>query len=346
MCVTGATGYIASFVVKQLLEEGFFVHGTVRDPSNERRTAHLWALPGARERLRLFPADLLVDGSFDAAIAGCEGVFHMASPFYLEGIKDREAEMIRPAVEGTQRVLAACAACPSVRRVVLTSSTAAIYIKDRPGDAFYDEDDWSERDLIVSQKNWYAESKLLAEQEAWRFVGSLDPARGLDLVTICPTLVLGPLLSPTTVGTSIRNVLDLLNFSKTRIPNRSKALCDVRDVADAHVRAMVDPSARGRYQIVTCSIAWRCVCDILRPVLPEGFELPAEVEPGPAPYPQGLNSQERATELGVRFTPIEVTLRDCVQSLILHNLVPRRGVGATDVSVAPSDVRVVNDGED
>ena len=126
--VTGGTGYIASWVIKFLLEEGHQVHATVRDLKNEEKNRHLWKLNEENNgELNLFEADLLQEGSFDEAMEGVEYVIHMASPFQVYGIKDPQKQLIEPALQGTRNVLNSANKSDNVKRVVLTSSIAAIY---------------------------------------------------------------------------------------------------------------------------------------------------------------------------------------------------------------------------
>ncbi|KAF5471189.1 hypothetical protein F2P56_011645 [Juglans regia] len=186
VCVTGASGYIASWLVKFLLQRGYTVRASVRDPNDPKKTSHLLALDGAKERLHLFKANLLEEGSFNAAIQGCEGVFHTASPFYHD-VKDPEAELLDPAVKGTLNVLNSCTKSASVKRVVLTSSIAAVAYNGRPRtpDVVIDETWFSDPEICKEGKQWYALSKTLAQETAWNF-GKENPAR-----------VIGPLSQPT-----------------------------------------------------------------------------------------------------------------------------------------------------
>lgn len=131
VCVTGASGYIASWLVKLLLLRGYTVHATVRSLNDPKKTEHLLELDGAKDRLHLFEANLLEAGSFDSAIQGCEGVFHTASPVILDA-PNPQADIIDPAVKGTLNVLASCAKVPTVKRVIYTSSVAAVLHNDKP----------------------------------------------------------------------------------------------------------------------------------------------------------------------------------------------------------------------
>ncbi|EAZ42146.1 hypothetical protein OsJ_26710 [Oryza sativa Japonica Group] len=184
VCVTGAGGFIASWLVKLLLEKGYAVRGTVRNPDDAAKNAHLMALAGAAERLTLVRAELLDKESLAAAFAGCEGVFHTASP-----ITDDPEKMIEPAVSGARNVITAAADAGGVRRVVMTSSIGAVYMGGGGGEEV-DETCWSDLDHCRDTGNWYCYAKTVAEQAAWE----LAKERRLDLVVVNPSLVLGPLL--------------------------------------------------------------------------------------------------------------------------------------------------------
>jgi nucleoside-diphosphate-sugar epimerase len=152
VCVTGASGFIASWLVKLLLERGYTVRGTVRNPEKAK---HLLQLPSASDHLKLFAADLLKPGCFDEIVQGCDGVFHTASPFFYKNVADPQAQFIDPAVKGTVNVLASCAKAHT-KRVVLTSSVAAVAItpKNTPG-VVIDESFWSDPDYCRERKVWW-----------------------------------------------------------------------------------------------------------------------------------------------------------------------------------------------
>ncbi|KAJ9704700.1 hypothetical protein PVL29_002984 [Vitis rotundifolia] len=208
VCVTGASGFLASWLVKRLLLSGYHVTGTVRDPGNDKKLAHLWKLEGARERLTLVRADLMEEASFDKAIMGCHGVFHTASPV-MGSAADPKAEILVPAVEGTLNVLRSCKKNPSLRRVVLTSSSSAVRVRDDFDPKIpLDESSWSSVELCESLQIWYALSKVLAEKAAWEFCKE----NGIDLVTVLPSFVIGPSLPPDLCSTAY-DVLGLLKGS-------------------------------------------------------------------------------------------------------------------------------------
>ncbi|KAM5552185.1 hypothetical protein ABKV19_026851 [Rosa sericea] len=207
VCVTGASGFIASWLVKLLLQRGFTVKATVRDPNDQKNTEHLLLLDGAKERLHLFKADLLEEGSFDTAIDGCQCVFHTASPVLLS-VTDPQAELIDPALKGTLNVLRSCANTPSVKRVVVTSSIVSVMFNGKPlsPDVTVDETWFSDQTFCEKTKLWYPVSKILAEEAAWKFAKE----NRIDMVTIYPGIVIGLLLRPM-VNTSMEPLLKLVN---------------------------------------------------------------------------------------------------------------------------------------
>ncbi|KAH0894977.1 hypothetical protein HID58_057406 [Brassica napus] len=323
VCVTGASGYIASWIVKLLLLRGYTVKASVRDPSlslfsiqshskttyDPRKTEHLLALEGAEERLQLFKANLLEEGSFDSAIDGCQGVFHTASPFYHD-VKDPQAELLDPAVKGTINVLSTCLKTPSVKRVVLTSSIAAVAFNGMPRtpDTIVDETWFADPDYCRAAKLWYVLSKTLAENAAWKFAKEND----MQLVSINAAMVIGPLLQPT-LNTSAAAVLSLIKGAQT-FPNATFGWVNVKDVANAHIQAFENPEANGRYCLVERVAHYSEVVNILHDLYPD-FQLPEKCADEKIFIPTYKVSKEKAESLGVEFVPLEVSIKETVESL-------------------------------
>ncbi|KAK6119747.1 hypothetical protein DH2020_046507 [Rehmannia glutinosa] len=309
VCVTGGSGYIASWLIKELLHRGYTVKASVRYPDDPKKTHHLLSLDGAKERLHLFKANLLEEGSFDAGIAGCDGVFHCASPFFLETSNPQE-ELIDPAVKGTLNVLGSCAKTPSVKRVILTSSEAAIAFNRTPrtSETVIDETWWTDPDYSREIQAWYVVSKRLAEGAAWDFAKE----KGIDLVTINPCCVIGPMLQPT-LNTSCSQVLSLINGAET-YPNAAYGWVHVNDVVNAHVLAYEKPEANGRYYIVERCAHPLDLINILRELYPN-LKYPEKcADEGPL-VPNYQVNTERAKKLGVVFTPLKQALKETVESL-------------------------------
>ncbi|XP_073291978.1 phenylacetaldehyde reductase-like [Primulina huaijiensis] len=313
VCVTGASGYIASWLVKFLLQRGYTVKASVRDPNDPNKTQHLLALDGAKERLELIKANLLEEGSFDAIVDGCDGVFHTASPFY-HGVTDPQAELIDPALKGTLNVLRACAKAPSVKRVVLTSSMAAVAFNSKPRspEVVIDETWWSDPEFCRQAQQWYVLSKTLAEDAAWKFVKE----KGIDMVTINPAMVIGPLLQPT-LNTSSAAILSLINGADT-YPNVTFGWVNVEDVANAHILAFENPLASGRYCMVENVAHYSDIVEILRELYPT-FHLPekcADDKPFPPKYQV---SKERVKGLGIELISFKDSIKETVESLKMKN---------------------------
>jgi dihydroflavonol-4-reductase len=254
--VTGASGFIASHIVSQLLSAGYRVRGTVRDPSKTDRHAHLTSLRAAADRLDLVAADLVTAGGFDEAVAGCEYVLHTASPYQLD-VGDPQRDLVDPAVNGTLSVLQSCVAAGSVRRVVLTSSGAAI--TDQADGRVNTESDWNTRSSLT--RNPYYFSKTLAERAAWSFVE--QDGISFDLVAVNPFYVIGPSLGPE-VNTSHAFLTGFTNGSVPAILALEWPFVDVRDVAMAHILSMERADAAGRYIVAAETRSMRQVLDLLR----------------------------------------------------------------------------------
>jgi len=327
VCVTGAAGFIGSHIVKLLLEKGYNVRGTVRDPTKREKTEHLLRLPNASTNLTLFAADLVKEGSFDEAVTGCQCVFHTASPILNlspaeAATVDGQKEFVDPAVGGTRNVFGSISRVGkgTVKKVVLTSSMASVGFNGGrlPSDYVYTEEDWSIVEVMQERKLWYPLSKTLAEREAWSIHSranspEADPEGKFSLAVINPTFVFGPLLQPE-INASSNLLLNYVNGSKTEIPNSTTGIVDVRDVALAHVLAFEGlPEAQGRYILMQGSYPMELVCELLRKLYPD-LPIPTKIAEGSPPIPMKV-SNARAQSLGIPFgRSIEDILADTVTS--------------------------------
>ena len=343
--VTGANGYIATHVIQQLLSVGKYrVRGTIRSFKNEEKVKALKELvPDAKYPLDLCEADLEMKESWPAAIEGCKYVIHIASPF-PSAVPKHPDYVIRPAVQGTLNVLSSCAESGSVKKVVLTSSIAAISCglcghPNRSGHV-YNEEDWSPETACLP----YERSKLYAERAAWDFVDELPDKKKFELVVINPAFVQGPILT-NSVGTSVDIVKMLL---KGGIPggfNINFCMVDVRDVAEAHIVAMEKSECNGNRYILASgtSLNFHEIAQILAEEFNrQGYKI------GKMKIPKfvawfgsffsdkmkmilpliGKNVELRNTkminELGIQPRQAKETVLDTAYSLIEHGLVEKK----------------------
>ena len=236
--LTGGSGFLGLHTIIALLEQGHDVRATVRSLDREPQVRATLASAGVDpgDRLEFFAADLLSDAGWAEAAAGAEYVLHVASPF-PGGAPDHEDDLIVPARDGTLRVLRA-AKDAGVRRVVVTSSFAAVGYGREPGDHVFTEADWTDPDADIGA---YIRSKAIAERAAWTFAQD----EGLELAVVNPTAIFGPVLNGDH-SASIGMISGLLDGSMAGgMPRLAFAVVDVRDAADLHVRAMTDPAAAG-----------------------------------------------------------------------------------------------------
>ncbi|CAN1222181.1 Anthocyanidin reductase ((2S)-flavan-3-ol-forming) [Linum grandiflorum] len=239
-CVIGGTGFVASRLVKLLLENGYSVRTTVRNPDNQRRISHLIPLKELGE-LEIFAADLTDEESFIAPVAGSNLVFLVATPVNFSS-QDPENDMIKPAIQGVENVLKACAKAKTVKRVVLTSSAAALTINNvKETGLVMDETHWTDVQFLTSDKppTW-----TLAEKAAWKFAEE----NNIDLVTVIPSLVAGPPLTAD-IPSSINLALSLLTGDLETISQlvKEKTHIHVEDVCRAHLFVAEKESASGRF---------------------------------------------------------------------------------------------------
>ncbi len=238
--VTGGSGFIGAHCIVQLLAAGYRVRTTVRSPKREANVRAMLATGGATpgDALSFATAELLSDTGWPAAVTGCDYVLHVASPFPAGEPKD-ENELIAPAREGALRVLRAAREA-QIKRVVLTSSFAAIGYGHAAHSRPFTEQDWT--DPNGHDVRAYVKSKTLAERAAWDFVAR--EGNGLQLSVVNPVGVFGPVLGPD-YSTSIMLVQRLMDGAMPGCPRLSFGIVDVRDVADLHLRAMTSPAAQG-----------------------------------------------------------------------------------------------------
>ena len=238
--VTGGSGFIGAHCILQLLQAGYQVRTTVRSLAREADVRAMLRTGGvdAGDRLSFVAADLTADAGWPEAVAGCAYVLHVASPF-PQSLPKHEDDLIVPAREGALRVLRA-ARDAGVKRVVLTSSFAAIGYGQKPQNAPFTEENWT--DPNGPDVRPYTKSKTLAERAAWDFIAR--EGGGLELSVVNPVGVLGPVLGPD-YSTSILLVQRLMDGAMPGCPRLIFGIVDVRDVADLHIRAMTDPAAKG-----------------------------------------------------------------------------------------------------
>lgn len=339
--VTGGSGYLGGWCLVELLRRGYRVRTTVRDLAREQEVrAALAPEVDTGDRLTFLAADLKDDAGWPQAVEGCDYVLHVASPFPPQQPKDPD-ELIVPAREGTLRVLAASLDA-GVKRIVVTSSVAAITGGDKPRSGPLTEGNWSDPDN--PNLSPYARSKTIAERAAWDFMAERGASE--KLATVNPGAIIGPLLSDDS-SYSLQAIERLLG-GMPGVPRIGFSFVDVRDVADLEIRAMTAPEAGGERFIATERFLWMAeVAATLRERLGEdAAKVPTRSVPNLVVRAMGLfdpsirsiagqlgkktelSSEKARTRLGWSPRPGEDTVADCGRSLSARGGAPR-GTPAT-----------------
>ncbi|KAG5627741.1 hypothetical protein H5410_012959 [Solanum commersonii] len=305
-CVTGGTGFIAAYLINALLLKGHIVRTTVCDPGNflvvsfadnAEKVGFLWELEGAKERLKILQANLLVEGSFDDAIQGVDGVFHTASPV-LKTLTDQ-------CVNGTLNVLNSCKKSSTLKRLVLTSSCSSIrFREDAQQISPLNESHWSDLQYFQKYNLWYAYAKT-----NWRVAKEY----GIDLVVVNPSFVVGPLLAPQPTST-LQIILGKVKGMIGEYANSRLGFVHIEDVVGAHILVMEEQKASGRY---ICSNSVRHMSqinDLLKTKYPS---YPHENKCGNqqgADIPHSLDTS-KITQLGLPpLKSLNEMFDDCIQS--------------------------------
>ncbi|KAL5730556.1 hypothetical protein ACHQM5_003362 [Ranunculus cassubicifolius] len=333
-CVTGSTGYIGSWLVKSLLQRGFRVHSTARDPEKISRFLPMW---NGGNRLTVFKSNLDEEGSFDEAVEDCDGVFHVAASMEFNVLdKDNidsyvQSCVIEPAIKGTVNLLKSCLRSKSVKRVVFTSSISTLTAKDVDGrwKEIVDESCQTPVDHVWKKKasGWaYVLSKLLSEETAFRFANE----NGIDLVSVITTTVGGPFLAPS-VPASIQVVLSHVtggseyNSILWAVYNRmgSISIVHIEDISNAHIFLMEKSAAKGRYICTAHSCTMSQLVECLALAYP-CFDIQRSSEDQHEPIPSKISSK-KLEDLGFEYKHglgeiIQQSISCCVQHGFLNHI--------------------------
>lgn len=333
--VTGGTGYIGAWVVKMLLERGYLVRLAVRNAADNSKYAYLRMIEkDSSGKLEIWQADLLKEGSYDHVAQGCSAVMHIASPFKIN-VEDPQKDLLDPALRGTLNVLSAATKSGTVRKVVLTSSVAAVHGDNADmatlGLTQFTEEQFNFSSSLTHQP--YSYSKVMAEKAAWEAARAQSQ---WELVVINPSLVLGPPLMPGSESESIQFMRDLIS-GKYRLgsPELMFGFVDVRDVAKAHILALENPRVNGRTIVSNRTGTMNDLCKIIKARY--GNRFPTPLMPVPkaliwliAPlfgltrtfisrnvgYKIAFNTGKSVQNLGMTYIPLEETVEDMIHALV------------------------------
>ena len=333
--VTGATGYVAGWPVKKLLDEGLTIHAPVRDPEKKEKLKYLNGLAvQALGKIKYFKADLLEPSSYDEAMEGCELVYHTASPFTSK-IKDPQKDLVDPALKGTGNVLESVNKTESVKRVVLTSSCAAVFGDSKDllalPNGTASEENWNATSTLNHQA--YSYSKTVAEKEAWKMNKGQNR---WDLVVINPTLVIGSGINPKSTSESYNLIKQLGDGTmKMGVPPFEIGVVDVRNVAEAHFKAGFMTEAEGRHIVSSESKTFLQLADYIRPNFGKNYPIPKRQLPkfmvwlsasavgvsrkmvsNNMGYPWKVDNTKSKEKLGIKYISPEKSINDFFQQMV------------------------------
>jgi len=332
--VTGGTGYIGSWLVKELLEKSYTVRMTVRDKTRGDKYRQFDPITAsAPGKLELWEADLLKEGSFDLAAKGADAIIHVASPFTLR-FKNAQKDLLDPALLGTRNVLNAATRSGTVKKVVLTSSVAAVHGDNidmqELGLSEFTEEQFNASSSATHQP--YSYSKVIAEKEAWKLAQSQSQ---WSLVVINPSFVLGPSLTRSSDSESLNLMNDILRGKFFfGAPDLYFGFVDVRDVAHAHVLALEKEDAAGRHILAERTMSLMGLTEAIEKLFPGKYRLPKMKAPKlmlmllgglfgvtarfvkrNVGYPIRINTNRSREELRLSYRNFEDTVRDMVEQM-------------------------------
>lgn len=319
VCVTGAAGFIGSWLVMKLLQKSYVVRATVRDPKNFEKTKHLLNLPEAETNLTLWKADMTEEGSFDEAVQGCTGVFHVATPMDFES-KDPENEVIKPTINGVLSIIKSCAKAGTVKRLVFTSSAGTVNVQETQKPV-YEESDWSDLDFVAKKKMtaWmYFTSKTLAELAAWEAAKE----NNIDFISIIPTLVVGPFITPAFPPSLITALSPITGKEAHYSIIKQGQFVHLDDLCEAHIFLYEHPLAEGRFICSSHDVTIHGLADMIREKWPE-YNIPTEFQGIDKDLPSVCFSSKKLTGLGFEFKySLEDMFRGAIDTCREKGLLP------------------------
>nr|AHM27144.1 dihydroflavonol 4-reductase [Angelonia angustifolia] len=319
VCVTGAAGFIGSWLVMKLLQRGYNVRATVRDPGNLKKIKHLTQLPKADTNLTLWKADLMEEASFDEAIEGCQGVFHLATPMEFDS-KDPENEVIKPTIEGMMSIIRSCAKAKTVEKVIFTTSAGTLNVEEHQK-PFYDETSWSDLDFIYSKKmtGWmYFVSKYLAEKQA------VEAAKlnNIEFISIIPPVVVGPFINPAFPPSLVTALSPITGNEAHYTIMKQGQFVHLDDICEAHIFLFEHPKADGRYICSSHDATIYDIARLIRDKWPE-YNVPMEFKGIDKDIPVVRFSSKKLTSMGFKFKySLEDMYRGAIETCREKGLLP------------------------